>query len=60
MKTYSEAEAAEVLQMKETTLADLRRKGKVPHIRIADKIIRYTDEHLKSFLDHHSVNPFTK
>lgn len=40
-KRYSEAEAANFLQIDHTTLKKMRRAGKVPYVALGERLIRY-------------------
>ncbi len=55
MFTISEQDAAESLGMQESTLAQMRRDGKVPHIRISEKIIRYSNDNLTEIVKQFAV-----
>ena len=57
MITYDEETAAEKLGISKDTLYRLRRDGKVPHARIGEKTIRYTDDHLRDFINRVSFDP---
>lgn len=48
--SYSEQEAAAVLEMKPITLERLRRAGKISYTRVAGRA-RYTRAHLESYLE---------
>lgn len=47
---FTEAEAAEFLRLKKSTLATLRRSGKIAHCRIVKDRVRYTLDDLREYL----------
>lgn len=54
--SYSEKEAAEILQISELSLARMRRSGKIPYTPVAGKA-RYTRTHLEDYLDSNTTKP---
>jgi excisionase family DNA binding protein len=48
---YTEAEAANMLGLKQHQLRDIRRNGKIGHTRIVGKRIRYTLQDLMAYLN---------
>ena len=52
---YSEAEAANMLGLKQHQLRDLRRDNKISHTKIVGRQIRYTLQDLKDYLNRERV-----
>ena len=52
--TYTEAEAAERLNLPLTWIAKERRAGRIPHQKFG-RHIRYTDDHIAAILKRHEV-----
>ena len=53
-RIYTEAEAAERLNLPQTWIATERRAGRIPHQKFG-RHIRYTDEHIAAILKRHEV-----
>jgi predicted site-specific integrase-resolvase len=47
---YTEAEAAKILDIKLRTLQKWRMAGRIGHLRLSKRFIRYRDSDLRSFI----------
>lgn len=61
METFrclTETEAAEMLGLSVDALRSLRKRAKIPYVRIAERTIRYREADLKAFVDKRTTKAF--
>jgi len=56
-RLHKEEEAAEILDTSKATVRRERERGRIGYLRLGDRGVRYTDDHLAAYIEQRSVEP---